>query len=140
VTSRLLSSSATGDHAATARKLLEAPDSAGSVTLLATLKAATLLEKAGKQTEAAKALESLTHQHAYPDLAGYAALRLGKAEAAPAKGNPFAALAQEQHALMLMQQGKTAEAREMLKSLADSAETLPSIRARARELLTGLEE
>jgi hypothetical protein len=121
-----------------AKTLLDFPKDAGTVALLARLKAADALQKSGKEAEAKTHYEAIAATQTQPALANYAQLRLG--EFAETKADaPYAALANELQAVTLYQQGKKAEAQTLLTALINSPETPPTTRTRLNELRAALQ-
>jgi hypothetical protein len=120
-------------YEAAAKSLLALPDNAGDITLLARIKAADALTKAGKAAEAKAQWEAIAANKTQPALANYAQLRLGQTNLAPEA--PYSALAIEMQAVNLFHQGNKTEAQKLLTSLIESPETPPATRDRVSELL-----
>lgn len=140
VTSVLLSSNDSldrGQNEAAAKQLLEFPESADNVVLLARLKAAYAYTNTGTDAENLKKAkaqyEIVAKSASQPALASYAKLQLGQYDAI-AKDAPFAPLAQELQAISLHQQGKNEEAIKLLRSVQMNPEAPASARTRAAEL------
>lgn len=120
-----------------AKTLLALPDNAGDVALLARIKAADALEKAGKAVEAKTEFKAVSASKTQPALANYAQLRLGQTNLAPEA--PYSALAIEMQAVDLFGQGKKEEAQNLLQSLMESPEIPPATRDRVNELLAAFQ-
>ena len=141
VTSRLLSTTESATqppHDSTIDTLSRLPENAGAVTLLARLKAGDAMQQAGKAEAAKHEFATVAKHTEHPALANYAQLRLGEFDKVKPDA-PYAALANELRALELHSQGKKEEARKLLQSLADSPETPPQARNRARELIAAFQ-
>ncbi len=139
VTATLLSTNEAIDrkqYGTAASQLLALPDHAGSVALLARLKAANAFEQDGNAAKAKEQFEIVAGDKKEPALAGYAQLRLKNYEAE----NPsYAPLAKELHAIALYSEGKKKEARKLLKELLDDVSTPRTAHARAEELLAAFQ-
>ncbi len=141
VTASLLSSNEVldrGQYESAAKSLLELPEKAGEVALLARLKAAHALEKAGKHQAANVQYEAVMKTPQQPALSAYATLQLGQFDAIKPDA-PFAPLAQEIQAIELFSAGKKAEAQKLLEALVADPESSATRRNRANELLAAFQ-